>query len=202
MAENCVSNFHKPKLGTHELSSLRWHCIKNQHSSIPDKTTWARDYSHKSLSRTTIPSHILECSLVKICRCHKYPEIGLTSETSGMDHHTVKPRNVVTKISGSDFYSYFLLFRRNGCTMLRTTHKKGHPGCYQQQVPKPESKLFTLSRCNLIDTAAMADLMEKKKEKTTYTGFKMESFRFPHNAFFSFPELSINAPLTALNKST
>jgi len=30
----------KPKLNNCDLRSLRWHCIKNHHSSISDFTTW------------------------------------------------------------------------------------------------------------------------------------------------------------------
>lgn len=34
----------KPTLNARYLLSLRWHCIKNQHHSVVDITTWAREH--------------------------------------------------------------------------------------------------------------------------------------------------------------
>ncbi len=91
----------KPKLNNRDLRSLRWHCIKNRHSSISDITTWAQDYFGKPLSSTTIRSYIHKCQL-KLCP--EAPSTSLGSEASGMDHHTVETCTVVRWISISGIF--------------------------------------------------------------------------------------------------
>ncbi len=137
----CKGQGRKPKLNNRDLRSLRWHCIKNPHSSISDITTWAQDYFGKPLSSTTIRSYIHKCQLKLYCAKRK-PYVNSVQKRHRLlwaRRHLGWTITQWKRVLWSDESVFQVFFGRNGCRVLRTKEEKDHPDCYQQQVQKPGS---------------------------------------------------------------